>query len=122
MEKILIVNKSSQDTRVLELEKIYSNMGMKIYDFCDEIPNSNAVVFLEPRCSPREECLKNLPMGCAVFGYIPKDAISFAKVLKQRRAEYFCLSDDVKFVKENNRLTAVAMRDILLARHGNAKK
>lgn len=68
---------------------------------------------MEPRLEFTEEMAKNLPFGSLIFGY--------AKSIETNH-KYICLSEDEQFIKDNNHLTAIAMKDILQAKFGKVSQ
>lgn len=129
MDKLIFLNKASQDKRVAELEKLFHDrlavdfnikpprrIGSGGDSLAPEIP---AIAFLEPRFEPTAKTFANLPEGTTVFGY----AKSIDETLLRRRdLRYISLSDDEEFTRDNNYLTALALKEILEKRFGTAKK
>ena len=110
MEKVVILNTKSADARVGELVKILESQNIPLADFGDKL-RAPAIAFLEPRFFPSGDQLVALPQGTRVFGF-PKDLGGLGEL----GLEYISLCDDSEFVADNNRLTARAMREILIQR------
>ncbi|MCL2587030.1 MAG: dipicolinate synthase subunit B [Firmicutes bacterium] len=96
----VILNNESSDKRVAELGKLFDEKDLNIPGL--------TIAFWEPRFVPSGDELLRLPKGTKVFGY-PKTLNG----LTELGLEYHSLLDDAEFVKENNRLTALAMKEIL---------
>jgi len=90
--EILALNMASKDKRVGELAKIAKAKGIKVIDSHKEknIEYRKTVLFVEPRAE------------------LPKDAEDYMQVF-----DYKTLSNDDKFIEENNYLTALAMKEIM---------
>ncbi|MDR0462039.1 MAG: dipicolinate synthase subunit B [Christensenellaceae bacterium] len=99
MEYILYLNKASTDKRVGEIAKLCKARGIKVGDSANLKPDKNkSILFVEPRA------------------VMPADADKYAFVYGYNASQarnYVCLSNDDVFVKENNYLTALAMKEIL---------
>ena len=110
MDYILFLNKSSKDDRVKSLSRLARERGIKIADINsdkEKADKAKGILFIEPRAP--------LPINADkyvyVFGYSKSDA-----------PNYVTLSDDEFFIQENNYLTALAMKEIILKKFGTAKK
>jgi len=114
MDYFLSLNKDSKDKRVAELAQICEERGVLTAPSClagapplhaggEPCPHKKGILFVEPRA----EVPQNAHEYEFVFGYAKHDA-----------ANYVCLSDDEVFVTENNYLSALAMRDVLIQEFG----
>ena len=103
----MVLNKQSEDKRVGELVKLLEAEGIETLDFSDRI-KGEVIAFLEPRFVPGGDDLLKLPKGTKVIGYSAE-----IKGLDSLGLVYQSICDDAEFTKENNRLTALAMREIL---------
>ena len=104
MSFILSFNKDSKDKRVAELEQIWNKETTPSLASASATPSKGrGIYFVEPR----GEVPQNADEYWRVFGYAKNNA-----------GNYICLSDDEKFIEENNYLTALAMQEILLKRFG----
>lgn len=117
----IALNKSSADARVAELAAIAEESGTKAVDFSAAIGDNTlkGIAFLEPRFVPSAETFANMPYGSTIFGYAKNLQ---PELLETRKLSYACLSDDEKFIEENNYLTAVAMKQLLESRFGSANQ
>ena len=119
MIKNVFLNTKSQDKRIPELIKIMEANGAAVYDLLGNAPTerlgNNSLCVLEPRLKPDIELFKNLPYGTTVFGY-PSSLDD--NLLRLKNLKYISLSEDEEFIRENNYLTALAMKEILDTRFG----
>lgn len=114
MTKNIFVNKNSKDKRVNEVCKLFSDSN--IYDFArGKDCSDGGIAFIEPRCEIAPDVLEALPKGTVVFGYTKQMEVGCDN-------KYVSLNDDEEFVRENNRLTAVAFKEILEKRFGEIKE
>jgi len=108
----IFLDKNSKDKRVGELVKLFETNGVKVYDYNETEEDQNAadgkaVYFL----APRHEKLPAFPKGSLVFGY-----------QKMSIGNYICLSDDEEFIRENNYLTALALKELIIKRFDTANQ
>jgi hypothetical protein len=99
MDFTLYLNKASQDKRVYEIIKLCESKGIQTAD-----SNSNT-------SKPRNSCLFIEPRAV-----VPSDADSYSHIFgygTSNQKNYICLSNDETFIKENNLLTANALKEIL---------
>ena len=118
MAYTIALNKNSADKRVAELVKICDEKKLKTADINEVTPGTKAVVFIEPRIQPDPKLFENLGEGSLVFGYAAE--MKLAKT--HASVKYISLSNDDEFTRENNRLTALAMHEILMRRFGTASQ
>lgn len=112
MEYVFKVNQSSTDSRVAALTAIWTSKGYTVLDW-REPTEQKAVFFIEPRCEFDVTLFKTAVIGSVVIGYQPTMA----------GVTYYSLNDDEQFVRTNNNLTALALRQIIDQNyHGKQKK
>lgn len=112
MEYVFKVNRSSTDPRVAALIKIWLSKGYTVLDW-REATEQKAVFFVEPRCEFDVTLFQTAVVGSVVVGYQPTMA----------GVTYYSLNDDEQFVRTNNNLTALALRQIIDQNyHGKQKK
>ena len=115
MIKNIYIDLLSNDKRIGELKKLFESEDVHVVDFSEKVEGAdekNTVAVLAPRFVPTKETFLNIPKGSAVFGYakaLTDDIVDGRK--------YVCLSDDEEFIRENNHLTSLAMREILVKRY-----
>jgi len=95
----VILNKKSKDKRVEELGKLFKDANLN---------NDKVIAFLEPGHIPSGDELLKFPKGTKVFGYQKQ-----LNGLDSLGLKYYSITDDEDFNRENNRLTALAMQEIL---------
>jgi len=123
MAKHIFLNKSSLDGRVLEIAKLFEKQGIDVFDLNEKMMHpekdgDSTMVFLEPSLAHTSKIFENISQNSHVFGY----AKTLDKqILKEKKIKYTCLADDEEFVRENNYLTALAMREILVKRYKDDK-
>ncbi len=112
MEYVFKVNQSSTDPRVTALTKIWESKGYSVLDWHDAT-EQKTIFFLEPRCQFDVSLFQSAVVGSMVFGYQPT----------LTGVNYYSLNDDEQFVRTNNYLTALALRQIVEQNyHGKQKK
>jgi dipicolinate synthase subunit B len=113
MEYYVKINKRSADARVKELGELFEGKQYNVLDFGENADDADktkkAVYFFEPRFNITCDIFAGAMAGSIAFGYA-KELPECAKVAG---IKYLCLSDDEEFIKENNRLTAEAVKQII---------
>jgi len=104
MNYYLSLDKNAKDKRVGELAKLFESDGIEVRDYAEKL-DKPAICFL----LPRQKEVPKLPKGSLVFGY--------ANTMEGVE-NYISLSLDDEFVRENNYLTALAFKEILMKRFG----
>jgi dipicolinate synthase subunit B len=117
MNYIVKLNKNGTDPRVKFLEQIFTDENCEVMDINDD-PKSDkkTIFFFEPRYNIKCDIFCGAAMDSIAFGY----AKSLPECAKVAGIKYVCLSDDETFVTENNRLTALALKQIVEADFGGA--
>lgn len=106
MEYVFRFNKESTDKRVEELKNMFLNRGYEVFDFAADT-KQKGIYFIEPRLQLNEKFWTSVIKGSLVFGY----ETAIANV--PEGVTYVSLNDDLEFIKDNNLLTAKAMRQII---------
>ena len=97
---IIALNLSSKDKRVTELGKICKAKKIKTVDSnSKDFDHTKAILFVEPRAT--------LPPNHAEYKHV---------------FDYKKLSEDDKFIEDNNYLTALAMKEIIDKKFGDTKQ
>ncbi|MCL2229158.1 MAG: dipicolinate synthase subunit B [Firmicutes bacterium] len=94
-----VLNKASKDKRVAALARICKSKGIATADINDEFDRRKAILFVEPRAKA------------------PADSSEYKYVF-----DYARLSMDEDFIRDNNYLTALALKKIFLKEYGTTKK
>jgi dipicolinate synthase subunit B len=117
MNYIVRLNKKSTDNRVKILAEIFAKDGYQVFDIDDNIKETDkkTIFFFEPRFTVGCNMLCGALSGSIAFGYA-KQLPDCAQITGIR---YVCLSDDEAFVTENNRLTALALKQIIESDFGS---
>jgi len=95
----IVFNYNSKDKRVEAMKELCQAQDIPTADINSEVDKSKCVLFIEPR------------------GKVPDDACEYKHVF-----DYVRLSTDEEFVRDNNYLTALAMKKIFLEEHGTLQK
>lgn len=106
MEYVFRFNQKSTDKRVEELKNMFVNRGYQVLDF-DVETKQKGIYYLEPRLVLDDNFWKNVVKGSLVFGYQTNVANLPEGIT------YVSLNDDLEFIKNNNILTAQAIRQII---------
>jgi dipicolinate synthase subunit B len=108
MDFVIKLNKNSPDARVKMLAQIFTNNGYQVFDISETV-NKKTIFFFEPRLEAACDVFAGALHGSIAFSYAKKlpDCAAVAGI------KYVCLSDDETFIAENNRLTALALKQII---------
>ncbi|MDR1917532.1 MAG: dipicolinate synthase subunit B [Christensenellaceae bacterium] len=117
MDFVIKLNKNSSDTRVKILSQIFADNGYEVFDIADEM-HKKTIFFFEPRFEISCNMFSGALNGSIAFGY----AKSLPECLCVAGVKYVCLSEDETFIAENNRLTALALKQIIESDFGNVKQ
>jgi dipicolinate synthase subunit B len=117
MDFVIKLNKNSADARVKILERIFADKGCTVLDINDAV-REKTLFFLEPRFEVACEMFSGALNGSIAFGY----AKNLADCATAAGVKYVCLSDDETFIAENNRLTALALKQIVAGDFGGVNK
>jgi len=115
MEYVFRFNQSSTDARVVELKKLFVAQGYEAVDFQEKC-TQKGIYYLEPRMPIDEDFWQKIVKESLVFGYQPTVPNLPTGIT------YVSLNDDMQFIKENNQLTAQALRQIVDQIYHNKNK
>ena len=99
MTKNVYINHASPDGRVAQWAKLFANY------------QGAPIAIIDPKTPITDELFATFQEGTTVYGYYPER-------VKRKGITYRSLMADEKLVAENNRLTALAMKQILTDQHG----